>query len=208
MVIYNSLLNWLSSQVPPKHPHCLSHHTLRQQLFAFLPCSFYSPWCYTKSPTFLPTLSLCSAMMSSIVLRWITAITPPPVSSIVGIGNWTPSNSTLTIMQAVNGVFAKIYKPRYRYKKAGVIVTGIIQDSPIQADLFDIKPEKYNKLRLKDEAVDRINMFYGSETVVIGSQEYTKKCGKGKADVFSNAIRHDFKSPNPTTRWSEVLKLR
>lgn len=120
----------------------------------------------------------------------------------------TPSNSTLTIVQAANDVLAKIYKPGYRYKKAGVIVTGIIQDSPIQADLFDIKPEKYNKLRQMDEAVDRINRFYGSETVVIGSQQYTKKCGKGKADVFSNAIRHDFKSPNPTTRWSDVLKLR
>lgn len=31
--------------------------------------------------------------------------------------------------------------------------------------------------------------------------------GEGKADVFANAIKHDFKSPNPTTSWSDVIPL-
>jgi hypothetical protein len=31
--------------------------------------------------------------------------------------------------------------------------------------------------------------------------------GKGKANVFANAIKHDFKSPNPTTRWKDIIKL-
>jgi hypothetical protein len=57
------------------------------------------------------------------------------------------------------------------------------------------------------EVVDRINRMHGSETIVLGSQQYTKKDGKGKADVFANAIKHDFKSPNPTTRWSDVIQL-
>ena len=39
------------------------------------------------------------------------------------------------------------------------------------------------------------------------AQQYTKKDGKGKADVFANAIKHDFKSPNPTTRWGDIMKL-
>lgn len=54
----------------------------------------------------------------------------------------------------------------------------------------------------------RINRMQGSETVVLGSQQYTRKDGKGKADVFANAIRHDHKSPNPTTRWSDIIKLK
>jgi DNA polymerase V len=32
--------------------------------------------------------------------------------------------------------------------------------------------------------------------------------GKGKANIFANAIKHDFKSKNPTTRWSDVIKLK
>ena len=58
-----------------------------------------------------------------------------------------------------------------------------------------------------DEVVDRINRMQGSETIVLGSQQYTRKDGKGKADVFANAIKHDFRSPNPTTRWSDVIRL-
>ena len=32
--------------------------------------------------------------------------------------------------------------------------------------------------------------------------------GKGKANVFANAIKHDFKSKNPTTRWSDIIRLK
>ena len=63
------------------------------------------------------------------------------------------------------------------------------------------------KLRRLDEVVDRINRMNGSETIVIGAQQYTQKNGKGKAEVFANAIKHDFRSKNPTTRWSDIIKL-
>ena len=29
-----------------------------------------------------------------------------------------------------------------------------------------------------------------------------------KADDFANAIKHDHKSKNPTTRWSDIIKLK
>ena len=84
---------------------------------------------------------------------------------------------------------------------------GISPDSPIQQDLFDSNPEKIQKLRRLDEVVDRINRINGSETIVIGAQQYTKKGGRGRADVFANAIKHDHKSKNPTTRWSDIIVL-
>ena len=100
------------------------------------------------------------------------------------------------------------YRQGYQYKKAGVIVMGIGPDSPIQQDLFDTNAETIQKMRRLDAVVDRINRLHGSETIVIGSQQYTKKDGKGKADVFANAIKHDHKSKNPTTRWSDIIKLK
>lgn len=63
-------------------------------------------------------------------------------------------------------------------------------------------------MRRLDEVVDRINRLHGSETIVLGAQQYTKPNGKGRADVFANAIKHDHKSPNPTTRWSDIIKLK
>ena len=84
-----------------------------------------------------------------------------------------------------------------------------------------------------DAVVDRINRLHGTETVVLGSQQYTQRIGKDKAaiergqsqtglnsaerkqvrpkvkaEVFANAIKHDFRSKNPTTRWSDVIKLK
>ena len=120
----------------------------------------------------------------------------------------TPSNSTITIVKAAKEVLQKIYRTGYRYKKAGVIVLGISPGTAIQQDLFDINAEQFEKMQRLDAVIDRINKKNGTETIVLGSQQYTSKDGKGKADVFANAIKHDFRSKNPTTRWSDIIKLK
>ena len=120
----------------------------------------------------------------------------------------TPSSSTVTIVKAANEVLQKLYRQGYHYKKAGVIVMGIGPNSPIQQDLFDINAEQFEKMKRLDAVIDRINKVNGTETIVLGSQQYTQKDGKGKANVFANAIKHDFKSKNPTTRWSDIIVLK
>lgn len=120
----------------------------------------------------------------------------------------TPSSSTISIVKAANEVLQKLYRQGYHYKKAGVIVMGIGPNSPIQQDLFDINAEQFEKMKRLDAVIDRINKVNGTETIVLGSQQYTQKDGKGKANVFANAIKHDFKSKNPTTRWSDIIILK
>ena len=120
----------------------------------------------------------------------------------------TPSSSTITIVKAANEVLQKLYRQGYHYKKAGVIVMGIGPNSPIQQDLFDINAEQFEKMKRLDAVIDRINKVNGTETIVLGSQQYKQKDGKGKANVFANAIKHDFKSKNPTTRWSDIIILK
>lgn len=120
----------------------------------------------------------------------------------------TPSSSTVTIIKAANEVLQKLYRQGYHYKKAGVIVMGIGPNSPIQQDLFDTNAEQFEKMKRLDAVIDRINKVNGTETIVLGSQQYTQKDGKGKANVFANAIKHDFKSKNPTTRWSDIIVLK
>ena len=120
----------------------------------------------------------------------------------------TPSDSTITIVKAANEVLQKLYRQGYHYKKAGVIVMGIGPNSPIQQDLFDTNAEQFEKMKRLDAVMDRINKVNGTETIVLGSQQYTRKDGKGKAEVFANAIKHDFKSKNPTTRWSDIIVLK
>ena len=120
----------------------------------------------------------------------------------------TPTNSSITIVKTANAILEKMYLKSYHYKKAGVIVMGIGPNSPIEQDMFDFNAEQFEKMKRLDAVVNRINRLQGSETIILGSQQYTKKDGKGKAEVFANAIKHDFRSKNPTTRWSDVIKLK
>ena len=120
----------------------------------------------------------------------------------------TPSDSTAVIVKAAHQVLERIYQPGYQYKKAGVIVMDIGPNLPVQPDLFDFNAEQFQKMKRLDAVIDRINKVNGTETIVLGSQQYTKKDGIGKADVFANAIKHDYRSKNPTTRWSDIIRLK
>lgn len=120
----------------------------------------------------------------------------------------TPSNSTTAIVKAAHWVLNEIYKEGYQYKKAGVIVMGIAPTSPIQLNLFDINAERFEKLKSLDKVIDRINKVNGTETVILAAQQYRQKNEQGKAEVFANSIKHDFRSKNPTTRWSDIIRLK
>ena len=120
-----------------------------------------------------------------------------------------PTNSSIEIQKAATEVLGQIYIPGYRYKKAGVILMSIGPGSPVQTDLFDYNAEQFQKMKRLDAVVDRINKVNGTETIVLGSQQYTQRDGaKVRAEVFANVIKHDFRSKNPTTRWSDIIRLK
>ena len=90
--------------------------------------------------------------------------------------------------------------------KAGTPYFQLAEQFPNQKiAVFSSNYELYGELTGR---VVSINRMHGSETIVIGAQQYTQKNGKGKAEVFANAIKHDFRSKNPTTRWSDIIKLK
>lgn len=63
-------------------------------------------------------------------------------------------------------------------------------------------------LRRLDKVTDRINCAEGKDTLVLGSQQYTRLHEKGKTAHFADAIRRDWKSPNYTTRWEDIIHVR
>ena len=92
----------------------------------------------------------------------------------------TPTSSTIEIVKTANGLLEKLYLPGYHYKKAGVIVMGVGPNSPVQPDLFDFNAEQFEKMKRLDAVIDRINKLNGTETVVLGSQQYTVRMAKAK----------------------------
>ena len=119
----------------------------------------------------------------------------------------TPTSSTIPIVEAALACLDRVYRKGYAYKKAGVIVMDISSASAVQTSLLDYDSERYARLRKLDEVVDVINKVNGRETVVLGAQQYTAKQGKGKAGNFASAIKRDNKSPNYTTRWSDIIEV-
>lgn len=119
----------------------------------------------------------------------------------------TPTDSTQTIVSCALACLDRAFVQGYHYKRAGVMLMEIEPNGCIETSLLDYDAERYRKLRQIDKAVDRLNRQNGRETVVLGAQQYTAPDGKGKAKHFADAIRRDFKSPNYTTRWEDIINV-
>lgn len=102
----------------------------------------------------------------------------------------TDSTSEL-IGCALQGIRA-IYRDGYLYKKAGVMLTGLVPASQLQADLFDSK-DRWKSNRLMS-ALDSINNRWGAGTLHYASSGITK------------AWKTQFhrRSPAYTTDWNEL----
>lgn len=106
------------------------------------------------------------------------------------------SSSAELIKYALHGL-KQIYRAGYEYKKAGVIVTGIVPASQVQPDMFDTTDRK--KLSQVSNAMDRINQRYGRNTISFAVQGTNAK--------RPWQTRADRRSPAYTTRWEELPKI-
>ncbi len=82
------------------------------------------------------------------------------------------------------------------YKKAGVMLSDIVKDTSIQANLF--VPETKNKMRLLMDTVDNIN-FSQRDDVLKFAASGTKRNWK---------MQQNFHSPKYTSRWSELCEVK
>ena len=90
----------------------------------------------------------------------------------------------------------ELYKPGYGYKKAGVVVTKLIQQADATASLFADPGEAAREERLSG-VIDSINRNFGPGTLRFGVQ--------GDGHVFAS---HDHASPHYTTRWEDLPTVK
>ena len=130
----------------------------------------------------------------------------------------TATNSTQQVVEAALRCARRIFRQGYHYKRAGVVVYGICPVTAVQTNFIDYDAERHEKLKRLDETIDKVNRLFGSETVVLGSQQFQKFAktlkrdgsvhAKVEAVLFKDSIRHDFRSPCYTTRWSDIPEAR
>jgi DNA polymerase V len=102
------------------------------------------------------------------------------------------NDSTELVKYAIQGL-KSIFASGYRYKKAGVIVSDIVPERPMQTDLFDTRNrDKYKKVML---VMDSLNATYGNRKVRIATQGFGRKW----------KLKNEKLSPCYTTRLSDIL---
>ena len=78
-----------------------------------------------------------------------------------------PTHDSITIIETSLLLTKRIFKNNYQYKKAGVLLSGLCDDSEIQETLFE---KNYNQNSDLMSAIDAINYRYGRDTLQMASE--------------------------------------
>ncbi len=96
----------------------------------------------------------------------------------------------------------------FQWKRAGVIVSGIVPDSELQTSFLDIPPVLKEKLQRLSAVTDKINARHGEEAIQVASALRSHDPETGKALTFRNSILHSHRSPFYTTDIKGLIEVR
>jgi DNA polymerase V len=88
-----------------------------------------------------------------------------------------------------------IFQPGLRYKKAGILLSGLINADKVQTHLFTLEPDPKKEKAM--QVVDKLNRLYGRNTVKLAAQ--------GLSNPWK--MKAELRSPKYTTSWEELLKV-
>lgn len=108
-----------------------------------------------------------------------------------------PTANTAMLTQIASNISERLFLPGKVYKKAWVMLTGIIPESEFQADLFSRQAytEKDHQLM---ESMDRINAKYGKRSLSVASTGINQEW----------QMKQQYLSKRYTTRWDELMEVR
>lgn len=99
-----------------------------------------------------------------------------------------------TIVSASVRAARELFSPEFGYKKAGVVISKLIQKEAFTRSLFSDAESELREARLSD-SIDSINRTYGRGAVLFGVQ------GDGKI-----RMSREHQSPHYTTLWNDIPK--
>jgi DNA polymerase V len=82
----------------------------------------------------------------------------------------TSTNSTFEIIRYALRGLELIFKTGYNYKKAGVMISGIVPENQVQISLFDARKRELDAKAMK--AMDSLNRTMGRDTVKVATQGF------------------------------------
>ena len=107
------------------------------------------------------------------------------------------ANSTQEIVGAALKALRTIFRSGYKYKKAGVTVSNIIETGSIQSSLFDFDEDLRRKHDRLSEVMDAVNI---SGTML--------RLASQRPGHYADGIRSEFRSNLYSTSLDEIIKVR
>lgn len=106
---------------------------------------------------------------------------------------------TPALISQAHACLEKIYRPGYRYRKVGLLVTGLTPAHQTQLNLFQPHPEETaTRQQNLMQALDTINRRYGRNTLRLASVGISQDWKMRQANV----------SPHFTTQWQDLPLAR
>lgn len=106
-----------------------------------------------------------------------------------------PTNSSLIISKAAVKAVETIFKNGIQYKRAGVIVTGLVPEDNYQLNLFTNENPKHKSLMT---TIDGINKKYKADKIKLGNQDLQRTW----------KMRQEYLSPKYTTNIKDVIRVK
>jgi len=106
------------------------------------------------------------------------------------------TSSTNELIKPAVALVDRLYEQGEWYKKAGVMLSGIVPDKSIQGNLFAAPAE--NKNRLLMSMIDNVNFAMRDDVLKFASSGTTRDW----------KMRQELRSPRYTTRWEELFEIK
>lgn len=107
----------------------------------------------------------------------------------------TQSDDTSELVGIALWALKKIFRPGFKYAKAGIMLGDLVPASGVQKDLFFSEEQSPDKKKRLMTALDTVNSKMGRNTLIVGSQGFTRPW----------QMKQDCKSKSFTTNWDELL---
>lgn len=108
-----------------------------------------------------------------------------------------PTANTAYLIKCGHACLDRLYQRNLRYKKASVMLTGILSESEVQTDLFSNDQYTVDEYKLMQK-VDEINTKYGTETTHFASTGIDRPW----------QMKQEYLSPKFTTNWDDILEVK
>ncbi len=109
-----------------------------------------------------------------------------------------PTDYTPHLIKYARQAAETLYQSRQKYRKAGIILDGLVPNNHYQTDLFAPSTASFDKQRKLMNVVDQLNEKYGHRII--------RSAAEGTAKEWQ--MKRRLCTPHYTTQWDEILTVR